>query len=214
MKGTKKRWRMDHYTWYHAWKCKILSNKKHVLCTYIFKGSVLDKHTQDNVQDINEGRLKWNQRSRQCGRRWLEKSEVNERKKSRSLLWWVTLTRSRCAQCQSIRHPALLLMSTGNKSEEAGLYFAAWVTCRSRHRPMCPCILPQLTSPRLSFTRWECVPIFSLLFSILSICYADSFFFFHILLLSQSLVFIKFFIYLKCFSCLSVCRVSACICAW
>ena len=90
------------------------------------------------------------------------------------------MTRSRCAQCQSIRHPALLLMSTGNKSEEAGLYFAAWVTCRSRHRPMCPCIPPQLTSPRLSFTRWESLPLFCLLLSISSIHYADTtrFFFF------------------------------------
>lgn len=99
--------------------------------------------------------------------------------KSRSLLWLVTLTRSCCAQRQSIRHPALLLMSTGNKSEEAGLYFAAWVTCRSRHRPMCPCIPPQLTSPRLSFTRWESLPHFSLLLlSISSIHYADSLGFF------------------------------------
>lgn len=93
---------------------------------------------------------------------WNE-SEVNGRKKSRSLLWLVTLTRSCCAQRQSIRHPALLLMSTGNKSDEAGLYFAAWVTCQSRHRPMCPCIPPQLTSPGLSFTCWESLPLVSLL---------------------------------------------------
>lgn len=108
--------------------------------------------------------------------RWLERREASGKKKNRSLLWWLTLTRSCCAQRQSIRHPALLLMSTGNKSEEAGLYFAAWLTCRSRHRPMCPCIPPRLTSPRLSFTRWESLPLFSLLLSISSIHYADSLF--------------------------------------
>lgn len=112
------------------------------------------------------------------GLRGEKKGRRMERKKSRSLLWWVTLTRSRCAQCQSIRHPALLLMSIGNKSEEAGLYFAAWVTCRSRHKPMCPCTSSQLTSPKLSFTRWESLPLFSLFSSISSIHYADKLVFF------------------------------------
>lgn len=137
------------------------------------------------------------------GLRGEKKGRRMERKKSRSLLWWVTLTRSRCAQCQSIRHPALLLMSIGNKSEEAGLYFAAWVTCRSRHKPMCPCTSSQLTSPKLSFTRWESLPLFSLFSSISSIHYADKLFCFF---LCQSPVFVWFFIYLRCFCCLSVCR--------
>lgn len=66
------------------------------------------------------------------------KGKANGRKRSRSLLWLVTLTRSCCAQRQSIRHLGLLLMSAGNKSEEAGLYFAAWLPCRSRHRPAYP----------------------------------------------------------------------------
>lgn len=91
---------------------------------------------------------------------WNEE-KANGRKKSRSLLRLVTLTRSCCAQCQSIRHPGLLLMSTGNKSEETGLYFAAWLTCRSRHWPACPCIPPKLTPPELSFTRWESWPLSS-----------------------------------------------------
>lgn len=142
--------------------------------------------------------------------RWLERREASGKKKNRSLLWWLTLTCSCCAQRQSIRHPALLLMSTGNKSEEAGLYFAAWLTCRSRHRPMCPCIPPRLTSPRLSFTRWESLPLFSLLLSISSIHYADSLFP-PPLLLCQSLVFIWFFIYL---SAVYLFDESLCICAW
>lgn len=147
---------------------------------------------------------------RQWDRRWLEKREANGRKKSRSLLWWVTLTRSCCAQRQSIRHPALLLMSTGNKSEEAGLYFAAWVTCRSRHRPMCPCIPPQLTSPRLSFTRWESLPLFSLLLSISSIHYADSCFFFFFA--SPSCLFDSLFI--SNVSTVYLFAEWVCICAW
>lgn len=142
---------------------------------------------------------------------WGKKREGSEGKeKSRSLLWWVTLTCSRCAQCQSIRHPALLLMSTGNKSEQARLYFAAWVTCWSRHEPMCPSLpSPQLTSPRLTFTRWESLPLFSLFLSISSIHYADSLFFFF----CQSLVFIWFFIYFKCFLFPVCVSVSVCICA-
>lgn len=82
------------------------------------------------------------------------KGKANGRKKSLSLLWLVTLTHSCCAQCQSIRHLGLLLMSTGNKSEEAGLYFTAWLTCWSRHRSACRCIRPKLTPPKLSFTHW------------------------------------------------------------
>lgn len=66
------------------------------------------------------------------------------------------MTCSRCAQCQSIRHPALLLMSTGNKSEEGQLYFAAWVTCRSRRWARV-----SLMCPRLSFTRWDSAPLYS-----------------------------------------------------
>lgn len=145
------------------------------------------------------------------GLRGEKKGRRMERKKSRSLLWWVTLTRSRCAQCQSIRHPALLLMSIGNKSEEAGLYFAAWVTCRSRHKPMCPCTSSQLTSPKLSFTRWESLPLFSLFSSISSIHYADKlgvFFFFASPLCSFDSLFISgvFAVYLF--------AESVCICAW
>lgn len=120
---------------------------------------------------------------------WNER-EADGRKKRRSLLCLVTLTRSCCAQCQSIRHPALLLMSTGNKSEEARLYFAAWVTCRSRHGPMCPCIPRQLTSPGLSFTRWESFPPpFYLIYSLCGL--------FYLLLLCQSPVFTYYFS-LKC----------------
>lgn len=142
--------------------------------------------------------MKWKYCScRQQDCRWLGK-KWKWMKKNRSLLWWVTLTQSRCSQRQSIRHPALLLMNAGNKSEEAGLYFAAWVTCLSRHEPMCPCIPPQLTSPRHSFTRWESLPLLSI--SPYSLC--RSFFLF------QSCVFIWFFIYLERCCCSSVCRTS------
>lgn len=65
-------------------------------------------------------------------------------------------------------------MSAGNKSEEAGLYFAAWVTCLNRHEPVCPCIPPQLTSPRLRFTRWESLPLVSI--SPYSLCRSVFFF--------------------------------------
>lgn len=138
--------------------------------------------------------------------RWLERREASGKKKNRSLLWWLTLTRSCCAQRQSIRHPALLLMSTGNKSEEAGLYFAAWLTCRSRHRPMCPCIPPRLTSPRLSFTRWESLPLFSPLLSISSIHYADSLFPPPFFFASPSCLFDSLFIFL-----LFICLTSHCV---
>lgn len=130
----------------------------------------LGKDEKTEQWRTTESRLKWNEMKCGFAGGW-NKGKANGRKKSQSLLWLVTLTRSCCAQCQSIRHPGLLLMSTGNKSEETGLYFAAWLTCRSRHWPACPCIPPKLTPPELSFTRWESWPLISVFPSISSIHY-------------------------------------------
>lgn len=127
------------------------------------------------------------------------KGKANGRKKSGSLLWLVTLTRSCCAQCQSIRHPGLLLMSTGNKSEEAGLYFAAWLTCRRRHRP-CPCTPTPSHTPPYWHLPSSVSPAGNLCLSSPSFRLSHLFiitFFFSLLLVPR----VHFIIYLKCFFC-------------
>lgn len=157
-------------------------------------------------EDTNWCMLKWNEMKWIVGGGTVggsNKREANGRKKSRPLLWLATLTCSCCAQRQSIRHSALLLMSFGNKSEEAELYFAAWVTCRSPNRPMCLCIPPTWHPPG----SVSSLPLVSLLLSVSSIHYADSLFF----SLCLSLVCISLFISL---SSVHLIDNSACICAW
>lgn len=85
-------------------------------------------------------------------------------------------------------------------------FFATTVTCLGRHQSMCPCFTPQLKSSGFSLTHWESLPLFVSLSLHLTLTLCRFFFFFGCCFLCQSLMLIWFFIYLKCWCCLSVCR--------